>query len=196
MKRTLDILVAIGGLLVLFVPGIAVACIIKLTSAGPIFFRQERVGRGFRRFRIYKFRTMIQDAPKLGAQITAGDDPRITNVGRILRKNKLDELPQLINVMLGDMSFVGPRPEVPKYVEMFRDDYAEILTVRPGITDLASLKYSDESSILGQAADPEKEYTITILPEKLRMAKEYVHSQSLLLDVSIIIRTVLFAFRS
>jgi lipopolysaccharide/colanic/teichoic acid biosynthesis glycosyltransferase len=162
-----------------------------MTSSGPVFFRQERVGLDFKRFRIFKFRSMVQEAPSRGAQITVGEDPRITTVGRILRKTKIDELPQLINVLVGDMSFVGPRPEVPKYVEMFREDYAEVLTVRPGITDLASLKYSDESTILGQAADPEKEYVTRVLPEKLSMAKEYVRRRSLTLDLVIIIKTIL-----
>jgi len=133
-----------------------VACAIKLTSPGPVFFRQERMGRGFRPFFIFKFRSMVVDAPKKGALVTAGADPRITPIGRVLRATKIDELPQLINVLVGDMSLVGPRPEVRKYVEMFRDDYAEVLIVRPGITDPASIKYRNESQILGLAADPEK----------------------------------------
>ena len=154
MKRLLDIIVALLGLLLLFVPGLLAAVIIKMTSAGPVFFRQERVGRRFRPFRICKFRTMVQDAPRQGGQITCGDDRRITRIGRILRGTKIDELPQLINVLKGEMSLVGPRPEVPRYVEMFRADYAEILEVRPGITDLASIKYRDETAILGQADGP------------------------------------------
>ncbi len=179
------------GLVLLFIPGVLVAAAVKVTSAGPVFFRQERVGRRFRLFRIYKFRTMVQDAPLQGGQITFGDDPRITRIGRILRKTKIDELPQLINVLVGDMSLVGPRPEVPRYVELFHDDYVEILTARPGITDLASLKYRDEASILGSATDPDKEYTIHILPEKIAVAKEYVRRASLWLDFSIIFKTIL-----
>lgn len=168
-----------------------IAIVVKLTSRGPVFFKQERVGRDFRHFMIYKFRTMVPDAPKLGGVITIGDDPRITKVGRLLRKTKLDELPQLINVLVGDMSLVGPRPEAPKYVEMFEDDYREILKVRPGVTDLASLKYRDESTILGQAEDPEEEYVKRILPEKLRLAKQYARQSSLSVDLAIILKTVM-----
>jgi lipopolysaccharide/colanic/teichoic acid biosynthesis glycosyltransferase len=191
VKRIFDIIAAFMGLVLLFIPGVLVAAAVKVTSAGPVFFRQERVGRRFRLFRIYKFRTMVQDAPLQGGQITFGDDPRITRIGRILRKTKIDELPQLINVLVGDMSLVGPRPEVPRYVELFHDDYVEILTARPGITDLASLKYRDEASILGSATDPDKEYTIHILPEKIAVAKEYVRRASLWLDFSIIFKTIL-----
>ena len=150
MKRTFDILVAAIGL-VLFAPlFLLIAILIKVDSKGPVFFRQLRIGINFRAFEIYKFRTMVQKAPQLGKPITYGHDSRITRAGRLLRKAKLDELPQLINVLKGEMSFVGPRPEVPQYVELFRRDYMEILTVRPGITDLASLKYRDEASLLGK----------------------------------------------
>ena len=134
---------------------------------------------------------MVQDAPKLGGPITVGDDPRITRIGRLLRKTKLDELPQLINVLKGDMSLVGPRPEVRKYVEMFAEDYADILRVRPGITDLASIKYRDEATVLAVAAAPEKEYIERVLPEKLRFAHEYVRRQSFWLDIAIIFGTLL-----
>ena len=143
-----------------------IALSIKLTSPGPVLFCQERVGREFHNFLIYKFRTMVPDAEKMGGQLTAGRDPRITTVGHFLRKTKLDEFPQLLNVLKGEMSFVGPRPEVPKYVEMFRDDYSELLKVRPGITDLASLEYRHESELLGKATDPESLYVQEILPEK------------------------------
>jgi len=191
MKRLLDIIAALVGLLLLFVPGLLAAAIIRMTSPGPVFFRQERIGRRFRPFRIYKFRTMVRDAPRQGGQITCGNDPRITWIGRLLRKTKVDELPQLLNVLKGDMSLVGPRPEVRKYVEMFRVDYAEILEVRPGITDPASIKYRHEADVLGQAADPEKEYVTRILPEKIRLAKEYARQPSLGQDVAIIFRTLL-----
>jgi lipopolysaccharide/colanic/teichoic acid biosynthesis glycosyltransferase len=190
MKRLLDIIVALVGLLLLFVPGLLTAVIIKMTSAGPVFFRQERIGRRFRPFFIYKFRTMITDAPRRGGQITCGADPRITPIGRVLRKTKLDEIPQLINVFVGDMSLVGPRPEVPHYVELFRVDYAEILEVRPGITDLASIKYRDEAEILGQAVDPEQVYVTRILPEKIRLAKEYTRRRSLWTDIAIVVQTL------
>ena len=153
-KRAFDILVSVAGLIVLLPLLLLVATAIKLDSSGPVFFRQWRVGRKFRRFGIYKFRTMIDDAFDRGLPITVGRDSRITRVGKILRKTKIDELPQLLNVLKGDMSLVGPRPEVPRYVELFRPDYEHILKVRPGLTDLASLKYSDEASILGQSANP------------------------------------------
>ncbi len=190
LKRLLDIAVATMGLVVCFLPGLLVAFLVKLTSRGPVFFRQERMGRAFRPFRIYKFRSMVQHAPQKGHLVTFGADPRITSLGRFLRASKIDELPQLINVLLGDMSLVGPRPEVRKYVEMFRDDYAEILRVRPGITDLASIKYRNEAEILGQAEDPEKEYVEQVLPEKIRLAKEYVRNPSLWLDFLIILKTI------
>jgi lipopolysaccharide/colanic/teichoic acid biosynthesis glycosyltransferase len=143
MKRLFDIVASAAGLILLSPVMLLTALLIKLDSRGPVFFKQQRVGKGFRPFLIYKFRTMVEDAPQRGSSITVGADPRITRIGRFLRKTKFDELPQLINVLKGDMSLVGPRPEVPRYVEMFRDDYEEILRVRPGITDTASLKYED-----------------------------------------------------
>lgn len=191
MKRTFDIVVSALGLLILGPLLLVVALLIKLTSRGPVLFRQERVGRHFQPFRIAKFRTMVVDAPKMGGQLTAGRDPRITTVGHLLRKTKLDELPQLWNVLVGEMSFVGPRPEVPRYVELYRDDYAEVLQVRPGITDLASLKYRDESTLLGQSDDPEKLYVETILPDKIELGKEYIRASSLWFDMQLIVRTVL-----
>lgn len=191
LKRVFDFVTAAFGLLLLSPIFLLSAIAVKIGSSGSVFFHQERMGRGMKPFFILKFRTMVQDAPKHGGQITFGDDPRITSVGRFLRKTKLDELPQLLNVLRGDMSLVGPRPEVPKYVAMFRDDYAEILRARPGITDLASIKYSDESTILGQAADPEKEYIERILPEKIRLAKEYVRRSSFCLDIALIATTLL-----
>jgi lipopolysaccharide/colanic/teichoic acid biosynthesis glycosyltransferase len=190
MKRVFDVTTAAFGLFLLSPMLILVAIMIKLTSRGPIFFRQQRVGKRFRHFFIYKFRTMIQNAPRQGGPITFGDDPRITRVGRVLRKTKIDELPQLFNVLKGDMSLVGPRPEVPRYVDMFREDYAVILQVCPGITDLASIKYRDEAAILGRAENPEEEYVKRVLPEKIRYAKEYVDKASLLLDFRIILQTM------
>jgi lipopolysaccharide/colanic/teichoic acid biosynthesis glycosyltransferase len=174
-----------------------VAAAIKLDSSGPIFFRQERIGRGFRPFFIFKFRTMVQDSSR-DKSITVGDDPRITRVGWFLRKSKIDELPQLINVLRGEMTFVGPRPEVPQYVKLFRQDYEEILEVRPGITDLASIKYRDEAAILGRSQNPEQEYVSHILPEKIELAKEYIKHSSLLFDLRLIVRTLLscFSFRT
>jgi lipopolysaccharide/colanic/teichoic acid biosynthesis glycosyltransferase len=190
-KRLFDVAASGLGLLVLSPILCATAAAVRLSSAGPVFFRQARVGRGGRPFFILKFRTMVQDAPKLGGPITFGRDPRITPVGNLLRKTKIDELPQLLNVLVGDMSLVGPRPEVPRYVEMFRDDYKVILQVRPGITDLASIKYRDEAAILGNVADPEEEYVRVVLPEKIRLAKQYVANRSLRLDLTILFGTAL-----
>ena len=190
-KRLLDLASSFLGLICLLPLLVVIAFLVKATSPGPVFFRQERMGHGFRPFRIFKFRTMVQDAPQLGGQITSGKDPRITRVGHILRKTKIDELPQLFNVLKGEMSLVGPRPEVFRYVEMFRDDYEEILQVRPGITDLASIEYRDEADVLAEADDPEAEYVCRVLPEKIRLAKEYVQRASFWLDVTIILKTLL-----
>jgi len=190
MKRVFDVLTSIVGLLLLSPLFLIVAILIKLDSRGPVFFRQDRVGRALRPFPILKFRTMVKDAPGKGGLITIGNDARITRVGRFLRKMKFDELPQLINVLRGEMSIVGPRPEVHRYVELFREDYREILTIRPGITDLASLKYRDEAAILGSCLDPEAMYAERILPEKVSLAKEYVRKSSLIFDLTLILKTL------
>lgn len=190
MKRALDLLLAALGLVVLAPVLLLAAACVRLSSPGPVFFRQERIGRNFQPFFILKFRSMVADAPARGAPITYGDDPRVTPIGRLLRKTKIDELPQLVNVLKGEMSLVGPRPEVRKYVEMFRADYEEILRVRPGITDLASLKYRDESAVLGRAEDPEAEYVRRVLPEKIALGKEYVARSSLWFDVRLILGTL------
>lgn len=190
IKRTIDITAAAIGLVTLSPLLFMAAALVRLSSPGPVLFRQQRLGMGFRPFTIYKFRTMVVDAPARGAAITCGDDPRITPVGRFLRKTKLDELPQLFNVLVGDMSLVGPRPEVPRYVEMFREDFAEILSMRPGITDLASITYRHEADILGRAADPQAEYVGRILPDKIRLAKEYRRRSSVFFDLFLIVRTV------
>lgn len=189
-KRAFDVSAAVLGVLCLSPLFLLVALAIKLDSDGPVFFSQERVGRRFRLFCIYKFRTMVKDAPRLGGPITCGADPRVTRVGRVLRKMKLDELPQLINVLKGDMSLVGPRPEVRKYVESFRKDYEQILKVRPGITDLASLKFRDEAALLGGVPNPEEVYLHYILPEKLILGKEYVRRRSILFDLALIAKTL------
>lgn len=198
IKRAFDIVVAAIGLLVLSPLMLAVALLIKIDSPGPVLFRQERVGKDFRRFHIYKFRTMVREAPQSGALITAGADARITRVGSFLRQTKFDELSQLINVVKGEMSLVGPRPEVPRYVEMFRKDYEEILRVRPGITDTASLKYQDEGEILGRGGNPEEDYVRRILPDKVQLAKEYVGRSSFFYDLGLIARTLpkLFGFKA
>jgi lipopolysaccharide/colanic/teichoic acid biosynthesis glycosyltransferase len=198
MKRIFDIIGAVFGL-VFFLPlFLVVALLIKLDSPGPVFFRQERMGRGFKPFVIHKFRTMAQGPSKTGAPLTIGDDPRITRTGRWLRRTKIDELPQLINVLKGEMSFVGPRPELPQYVELFRTDYERILQVRPGVTDMASLKYQDEANVLGQFSNPEEAYVKRILPDKIRLAEEYVRRASFLFDLGLILKTLpkLFGFKA
>jgi len=194
-KRLFDILLSFTGL-VLLAPLFAItAALVRLTSPGPVLFRQERIGMGFRPFTIYKFRTMVEHAPRLGAPLTSGNDPRITGLGRLLRRTKIDELPQLYNVLRGDMSLVGPRPEIRQYVEMFADDYRDILAVRPGITDLASIMYRDESSLLGRARDPQAEYIERILPHKIRLAKEYCRLSSVPYDLILIVRTLVAVVR-
>jgi lipopolysaccharide/colanic/teichoic acid biosynthesis glycosyltransferase len=167
-----------------------VAIMIKVDSSGPIFFRQGRVGKNSRRFVIYKFRTMVVGAEKKGSRITSGGDSRITKVGRMLRKFKIDELPQLFNVLKGDMSFVGPRPEVIKYVEWYKDDYERILSVRPGITDVSSITFRNEESILHGVDDPEHYYVHVLLPEKMRLAQEYIEQACFSYDVELILKTL------
>lgn len=189
MKRVLDVTLSAAGLVVLSPLLLLAALLVKLDSPGPAVFTQVRVGRRFTPFVIYKFRTMRTDGPG-GRPISVGDDPRITRVGRWLRRTKIDELPQLFNVLKGDMSLVGPRPELPRYVEMFRDDYAEVLQVRPGLTDPASIKYRNEAALLARSAAPETEYVERILPDKIRLAREYVRRASVATDLSLMIRTL------
>jgi len=190
IKRSFDLLFASVGLIILSPMVVCIAIVIKLDSPGPVFFRQERVGQFGRPFRIYKFRTMVTDAERLGAQVTTGDDPRITGLGRFLRKYKIDELPQLINVIIGDMSLVGPRPEVPRYVEAFHEDYKDILTVKPGITDFASLEYKDENELLKSAENPEEQYLKEILPAKIAYYRKYLREQSIATDIKLIFKTL------
>ena len=189
-KRVFDLLLSVTGLLLLGFFFAAIAVWIKLGSPGPVFFRQERVGRFGRLFRIYKFRTMCDGAEARGMQLTAGEDPRITGAGRVLRRYKLDELPQLINVVRGEMSLVGPRPEVPRFVRMYPEGVREkVLSVPPGITDFASIEYRDESAVLGLCADPEAAYLAEVMPAKLRYYERYVAERSLWVDFKIILAT-------
>ena len=189
-KRAMDLLFAVGGLLLLSPLMALIALAIKVDSPGPVFFRQERVGRGGRPFRIHKFRTMVQ-RPADGLQLTVGDDARVTRVGRWLRGHRFDELPQLIDVLLGDMSIVGPRPEVPRYVALYpAEARAKVLSVRPGITDPAALAFRNEAQQLARAADPEREYVEVIMPAKLRHAIDYAERASLWTDLCLIGRTL------
>ena len=190
-KRLFDLLARGLGLLLLSPVLLGIAVWIKFDSPGQVFFRQERVGQGGRVFRIHKFRTMVTSAEQIGLQITVGADARVTRVGKWLRKYKLDEFPQLIDVWLGHMSLVGPRPEVPRYVSTYPIDVRDIvLSVRPGITDKASIEFKDENEILGNAIDPNEAYIKEILPIKLDYAVEYVRNQSLLGDIGLIFRTL------
>jgi len=191
IKRACDFLAAGVGLVLLSPILVLAAIAVWLDSGSPVFFLQERVGRNFKPIWIYKFRTMVTDADKRGGQLTAGADPRITRVGRWLRQTKIDELPQLLNVLWGDMALVGPRPEVPRYVEMYRAEYAYVLSVRPGLTDPASVKYRDEAAMLSASADPEQEYIQHILPDKIAMAQQYIARATLWSDLGVLVRTAL-----
>ncbi|MNQ51133.1 putative undecaprenyl-phosphate N-acetylgalactosaminyl 1-phosphate transferase [compost metagenome] len=195
LKRLFDICCSALGLLVLLPFLALIAIAIKLDSPGPVFFRQERVGRRGVPFRIHKLRSMQVRHSAIDRQITVGADARITRVGRLIRQWKLDELVQLIDVLRGDMSLVGPRPEVPRYVAMYPDDARdEILSVRPGITDLASIQFRNESTILAQSTDPERAYQEVILPEKLRLQQQYVRTRSFTGDLAILFKTAAAIF--
>jgi lipopolysaccharide/colanic/teichoic acid biosynthesis glycosyltransferase len=189
LKRVFDVTCALVGLLILSPVLLLVMLWIRLDSPGPVFFRQVRVGRGGTPFRIWKFRTMVPDADKRAMQITVGRDPRITRSGELLRKFKLDELPQLLNVVSGEMSLVGPRPEVPRYVDLYTPEQRRVLDVKPGITDPASIKYRDESEVLAESADPERTYIEEIMPEKIRINLDYAAKASVWMDVGVIFRT-------
>lgn len=187
MKRCFDVMCAGIGLVLLAPLFLILAVIIELDSRGGVFFRQQRSGRNFVPFEIWKFRTM--SASPAGGGLTIGEDPRITKAGRWLRRFKLDELPQLINVFRGEMSLVGPRPELPEFTKLFEEDYKTILKVRPGITDPASIKYRHESELLADAMDPTRTYVEEILPDKIKLAKAYAEKATLLADVRIILDT-------
>lgn len=190
-KRAFDLLLAGLGLLLLSPLLLLIALAVRLDSAGPVFYRQVRVGRDGVPFRIHKFRTMTHDPRAAGPQITVGADPRITRVGAWLRRHKLDELPQLVDVLQGTMSLVGPRPEVPRYVALYPEALrAKVLSVRPGITDLASIAFRHESELLARAADPEREYVQVVMPQKLALAARYAETASLGLDLKILWRTL------
>lgn len=194
-KRMLDVALATLGLLLLAPALLLIAAAIKLDSPGPVFYRQQRVGRHGRLFRIHKFRTMRHDPADSGPQITIGADPRITRVGAWLRRTKCDELAQLIDVLQGSMSIVGPRPEVPHYVALYPAHLRDkLLSVRPGITDPVSLEFRNESELLARAADPQREYVQVILPRKLEHAARCVDEATLARDLQVICRTLAILF--
>jgi len=187
-KRALDVVLAFAGLLLLSPLLAGAALAVKLSSPGPVFFRQERLGRRGRPFRILKFRSMRIGGS--GPAVTARGDDRVTSVGRQLRRSKVDELPQLWNVLVGDMSLVGPRPEVRRFADLFPADYASILAVRPGITDFAAVEYRDEERLLAGAPDPEATYVQVVLPAKIRLYHRYLAEMSLRTDVRLLFRTL------
>ena len=190
IKRLLDIVASFIGLFLLSPVLLIIALLIKRDSPGPVFFRQERIGQYGKPFHIHKFRTMTVAQPSTAMQITVGQDARITRIGAFLRHYKIDELPQLIDVLHGSMSLVGPRPEVPKYVALYPEPTKSIvLSVRPGITDLASIEYRSESELLGKSSNPEQTYIEEVMPAKLAYCVQYVEQQSLWLDIQIIART-------
>lgn len=189
MKRLFDILASGVGLICLSPLFAVLAVWIKCDSRGPVFYRQVRVGKGNRDFRLFKFRSMRPDSDKLGLITVGGHDPRVTRSGYYIRKYKLDEFPQLINVFKGDMSLVGPRPEVRKYVDMYTPEQMRVLSVRPGITSLASIRYRNENEILAKADDPDRCYIEKIMPDKLAIDLEYVDKASLWNDIKLIFST-------
>jgi len=190
MKRTFDVTVSVLGLLLLLPLLAAIGVMILAIDGPPIFFRQERIGYRRKPFRIWKFRTMIPNAEASGIPLTVGHDPRVTRSGRWLRKTKLDELPQLLNVLVGEMSFVGPRPEVERYVNHYTDEQCRVLDFVPGITDAASIRYRDESQRLQRESNPERTYLEAIVPEKIRLNLEYARQANVLRDFGIIMRTL------
>ena len=190
LKRAMDVVISGGALLVLWPVLVIVALLIKIDDPGPVFYRQVRVGKDGKEFRIFKFRTMVVDADKKGLAITVGRDNRITRMGRFLRKTKLDELAQLINVFVGEMSFVGPRPEVPRYVNLYTPYQRQVLLVRPGITDYASIAYRNENDLLASAEDPEKMYIDVIMPDKIELNMKYLREISPLADLKLIFGTI------
>lgn len=190
MKRALDVILSLAGLVLLSPLLLVIAVWIKLEDGGPVFYRGVRGGRYGKPFRMFKFRTMVVDAEKIGGPSTPKDDSRITKIGKIIRKYNLDEVPQFINVLIGDMSIVGPRPEVLQYLALFTEEEKAILSVRPGITDWATLWIRDEGKVLAGSEDPERTYMEKIWPEKHRLALEYVKNHSLWVDLEIMLRTL------
>jgi len=190
-KRFFDLVFSLLGLILLAPVGVLLYVAVR-SDGGPAFFRQKRVGHKGKVFEIYKFRTMIVDAHRHGLQVTAGHDPRVTFIGRLLRRTKLDELPQLWNVVRGEMSLVGPRPEVPSYVQRWPlEDRNAVLSVRPGLTDYAALVYHDEEAVLARAEDPEKAYLKVVTPHKIHLYKRYIQDRSLWLDIRLVTATIL-----
>jgi lipopolysaccharide/colanic/teichoic acid biosynthesis glycosyltransferase len=193
-KRLFDVIATvIGGVWLL--PILAVVVIwIKISSKGPLFYIQKRVGKDFEEFSLYKFRSMVVDAEKRGPSVTSSDDDRITKIGKIIRKTKIDELPQLLNVLKGDMSLVGPRPEVMKFVKQKQEEYKKVLSVKPGITDNAAIEFRNEEEIMKQYKDKEKAYVDIILPQKIQLYYKYIENINMLNDIKLILKTLNIIF--
>ncbi len=190
LKRVFDIVFSLFGILVLLPFFLIISLFIVLDSKGGIFYFQNRVGKGSADFKLFKFRTMKTDSDKKGLLTVGSRDSRITKIGYFLRKYKIDELPQLINVLNGTMSFVGPRPEVRKYVDLYNEDQQQILLVKPGITDFASLEYFNENDLLAKSTNPEQTYIEEVMPAKIELNKKYIANPSLSTDISIILKTI------
>ena len=189
-KRIFDLLLSLPSLVVLSPVFLASAILIKLETPGPMIFSQERIGKGKRVFKLYKFRTMVKDASRMGPPVTKAKDARITNVGKLLRKFKVDEMLQIINVIKGDMSVIGPRPEIKKYVDMFQEDYEQVLRIKPGMTDYALIAFRNEEEILSRFHDVEEGYVKEVLPEKIKLYKKYMAEMSLVTDIRIFLGTI------
>ena len=195
MKRVFDFFMASAGLVVLSPLLLAIGCFVKASSPGGVFYRGTRVGRHGKDFRIFKFRSMVANAESLGGSSTADGDARVTPIGQFMRKFKIDELPQLLNVIRGEMSFVGPRPEVREYVDLYSGEECQLLDIRPGITDWASIWNSDEGAILAGAADPDEAYLTHIRPTKIKLQLKYLHEVSLWTDIKILCYTLIRILR-
>jgi len=194
-KRAFDVTVTLAGLSFALPLMAVIAALVAAGDGFPVLFRQERIGRGGAPFPILKFRTMVRNAQACGLPLTVGDDPRVTKLGRWLRRTKLDELPQLFNVLRGEMSLVGPRPEVLRYVALYTDDQKRVLALRPGITDPASIMFRNEAVVLARYSDPEEAYLKKIMPEKIRLNLAYAQRRSTAADLGILLRTLLLLWR-
>ncbi len=189
-KRIFDLVLSIPSLVILSPIFLITAILVKLETPGPVSFTQERIGREGRVFKLYKFRTMVKDASRIGPSVTPANDPRITRVGKLLRRFKIDEMLQIVNVVKGDMSVIGPRPELKKYVNKFKKDYREILKIKPGMTDYALIAFRDEEKILGKFKDTEEGYIKEVLPEKMKLYRKYMEEMSFATDVKIFFKTI------
>ena len=196
LKRFFDLILSFIGLLIIVPILFLITILIKISSSGPVFYKQVRVGKNNKDFKIFKFRTMHLNADKKGLLTVGGRDPRVTSIGYYLRKFKLDELPQLINVFIGDMSFVGPRPEVRQFVNLYSEIQMKVLNVKPGITDLASIEFRNENEILSKEEDPNQYYIDYIMPKKLEINLKYINQRNLLKDFVVIIKTIKVIFNS